>query len=76
MGKAPFYIPAENPYSLMRGEQEIILGPAEEMYIFCRWLNADVPPDLEALRERLQSMIMVARGCSFVIGPGLKGNRS
>jgi hypothetical protein len=72
----PFRVPKTNPYVLLRNDQEILMGPAVEMWVFGQWLNADVPPDLDRLRDRIREMIQVSRGCSFCPGPGLKGNRS
>jgi hypothetical protein len=72
MKAGPYRVPKTNPYAIFRDDQEILMGPAEEMFVFSKWLNADPPPDLPALRDRIQQMIMVSRGCSFVPGPGLK----
>jgi hypothetical protein len=52
--------------------EEILTGPKDDMPTFARWLNEDIPPDMHALRSRLQAMIMVSRGGSFTIGSKLK----
>jgi hypothetical protein len=57
---------------LLLCHEEILTGPIEDMPTFARWLNEDIPRDMHDLRSRLQAMIMVSRGGSFVMAAGLR----
>jgi hypothetical protein len=67
--KPPFR--AEGTRLFLAGE-EILIGGELEMQIFALWLNSDIPKDMHELRSRLQGMIMVSRGGSFVMSSALR----
>jgi hypothetical protein len=69
---ARFTVEGEHRNILADRGRDILLGPADDIATFCRWLNLDPPADLPALRQRVLDLIMTARGGSFVMGEGIK----